>query len=339
MCGDSNVYAKLFYRVAKMSGLAPFSLNNNRILYKSSRDYILPIFYTILFVCEFFNMIIDLDLGIDGAVISSRIRCVGIPICMIIFLSNSGIIIQTVDTFFEIDDIFKLLGIVYDYKKDFRVCGKIFSLWLTVSMTVEIITSVSYVIATEQTDLANIWSYILLGNLSSFINYNTIATFVIVMVFAIERFRSLNESLLHIHDSPRQESRVSDRNNPVVRRGLSDTPNVKSELLMKTEIIGKAYDLLCDAIDNTMRLFSLPLLIIIADYFVRILFTIYGFSKLILSILDKIDLSSNLFFLITLVMIVLIVFNLFAVAFVSTRVQILVSNQNPNKSLGIQIID
>lgn len=333
MCGSTNIYAKFLYYLAKIFGLAPFQLMDNRLSCKSSVDKLCSIINIILF---FFGILIVVMVNLkmqndyvsnvlaNGDLFASTVKNLGIITCMVIFILQRENIIKIVDLFFGIDGTFKSLGVKRNCEEVFKVRARFIMAWMTVLIIVEITSGIVFVNETQQTDFLSILHHIIVKSFGNLIQHYVVIIFTTIMVNVNDRLKLINSSLSNVHRFVQKESEIC-----VGTSSTASEIEVDFEILNNIKKIEIIYDMLCDLIDGTIKLFSLPLLIIIAVCFSIFLLITYRFYEIGRDFRETENFKSVFAALIVSLIPILMALNLFAIAFVCTRAQTLVSTANP----------
>lgn len=334
MSGNTNIDLKILYYLAKVSGFAPFALKNNRLICNSLIDKVLPIIYVLL-------CLILLGIDVTNYLELGKIRNVyftfdktstyflglvvdyiGTATCLIIFIRNTVRIVDIIELFRKLDGMFEKLSIVQDYKKVFRVYEKFVlasSIFLiTYSITSSLLTLKYFYFI----DVKNFSLIIFAELIGKLIKHHLIVIFVIVMLLIAERLRMMNECLKKISLIVRKTEIIPEQVIRDVNRRLTNFPSIDLNILKKINEFGKLYDIIRDTVENILKLFSLPLLLIIVNVLWRILTVVYFEVRNLVEDLNFKSLPNLLFRIMD---IALLVFDLSAIAFVCDKIQSLVS--------------
>lgn len=323
MSESTNIYAKYLYYLAKIFGLAPFRLMDNRLSDESWADKLCSMINIVL--CFFGILIViiaDLkmqaghisDLAISADLFASTVKHLGIITCIVIFILQKKSIIKIVDLFLDIDRKFESFGDVSDREEVFKVRAKFIVAWSTVLITIEITSGIAYLNIIQLADFMSILHHIIVKSFGALIHHYVVVIFATVMVNVNERLKLIKTSLSNVSRLVQEE-----RNNI----------EVDFEIPKIIETIEIVYDMLCDLIDRTIKLFSLPLLIIIAVYFSRFLIIGYHFYEVGRDFHETTNLKAIFVSLIASLTSVIMALNLFAIAYMCTSTQTLVSTANP----------
>lgn len=330
----SNPHVKFLYYLAKFCGLAPFELQNNLISCDSWRNTIWPFGWSLIllsgigittietarsFTTSGINLIILSDLTINYLTYAGALSC------LLTFVGKRDKIVDIVRRFIN-NGFSKPCGAEL-YKRR--------ALLVAICSVVFIVTEYSISLAfryTSHIPINNRGTYTELFAIKycSFVFHYVIVIFVNVVLSIEYRIRILNESIASLTISasaweqsqgPRQRPLASFR---CILSSPADGANIKPTV--KFERIEEIHDEICDLADKTMQLFSFPLIIVNGIYCFRLIATLfYNFNIAVQMYVTK-DLGPILVFSAISISTLVMLLELFVVAFVCASLQKSVSS-------------
>lgn len=325
----SNPYVKFLYYFAKITGLAPFKLRSNVIYCESWRDHLPWSFMCIAICCcglaitsnDIAKAIIghSLDIGKIAGAIDIGTKLSAIIMCSIIFSRKRMSIVEIVGSFTEFDEIMKSFDTVRDYARVFRVRAIAVAITSFGFITAHYLCLfLLYITNTMKSDILIRFFVVIYGDL---LLHHVIVIFVNIGIFVNERYRMINDSLQNVYASVLDQKRGAHRRRRILVANRK-APNSSAKLIKH---IGKLHEKLCEAADKIVKLFAIPLFVIINHNFCIFLYVLYSTFSIV-GILYETQNPQLISMLATCVITILIhILQLFSVAFVCASVQTSVS--------------
>lgn len=310
MSGSSSPYIKFLYYLAKFWGFAPFELRNNGISCESWRSTVCSLICCLICFSGIVKITIEIVSDYHAAGINllkfsdftnTYVSATGAMISLLTFVTKRKKIVDIVRLFIEFDGVLKSCGTGQFHGEIFKRRAWLAATYSVVLIFSEYSSAITYRYFVNKTDLYinSAFTVFLAHEMCNFVFHYMIVIFVNVMLLISRRISVMNNTIACLCEG---------------------RPTVD-----KFEMIEEMYEKINEITDKTMKLFSVPLIIVSGLYSLKIMVLVYFNSvtaRRIITPLTSLIVVSSTISIGTL----LLIFELFAVAFVCDSAQKMVSD-------------
>lgn len=266
--GRSNPYVKLSYYLTKIWGLAPFTLEENKAVCKSSVEIIYPLVLTAMCVFELILIAIHRSkMAYIGETSMTRIvdnfsllaRVMGSVSFLMIFTIRRKSVVYVLNSFLKCDaTLQRCLGVGQDNEKRLKTRVLLGCTILVIRLVIGFVLNILHILYFATTRGLDIWIIFLwiFGSWMCFMQHIFVIIFVIVTMSLEDRFNLINQSIYTLY---RPECNF-------VKNRVHRCVTTLEKLIKIAQVRSELHDVT----EKAMGLFSLQIILTIVYYCITI---------------------------------------------------------------------
>lgn len=292
-------YVMFLYYVAKLFGLAPFTVTNNRAYVGSSEQVIYPLALSLSCVPAFIKIATqktsdhdehETDITSLSETVARILGSLGSVVFLMIFVLKRRKLVGILNAFQKFDDVLRTVGVEQNHEKCFKSLAIIIGTASCIITLVVYVSDVTFDLLMVESPTLSMILLVVINSWITLVQYHATLVFIITMELIRQRFHQINDLFSNIcTDVDVTRSRYVLN---IVHQGTGETricmnPALRGDLkpLERLRQIEQLHDNLRRLTDAVLELFYMPIMGALAFYFTIILdvcYYIYAASSTIL---------------------------------------------------------